>query len=86
MSSDLQTYFLRKNAIPFDQGLPVEGKQRQQLGEAFRRCRRPGISDVNIEKDGRFEHRGAAPGSTHERGQAARKNAEVLAAAARTAG
>lgn len=41
MSSDLQTYFLRKNAILSTKAYQLKVNSAQQLGEASRRCRRP---------------------------------------------
>ena len=73
MSSDLQTYFLRKNAILSTKAYQLKVNSAQQLGEAFQALQTAGISDVNIEK--------TDVSNIEELRQAARKNAEVLAAA-----
>ena len=73
MSSDLQTYFLRKNAILSTKAYQLKVNSAQQLGEAFQALQTAGISDVNIEELRQEVRTNAA--------KAARKNAEVLAAA-----
>ena len=50
MSSDLQTFFLRKNAILSTKIYLLEVNSARQLGEAFQALQTAGISDVNIEK------------------------------------
>ena len=77
MSSDLQTYFLRKNAI-----LSTKAYQlKVNSGEAFQALQTAGISDVNIEKTDVSNIEELRQEVRTNAAKAARKNAEVLAAA-----
>ena len=78
MSSDLQTYFLRKNAILSTKAYQLKVNSAQQLGEAFQTA---GISDVNIEKTDVSNIEELRQEVRTNAAKAARKNAEVLAAA-----
>ena len=50
MSSDLQTYFLRKNAILSTKTYQLKVSSAAQLGQAFEALQAAGIADVNIER------------------------------------
>ena len=81
MSSDLQTYFLRKNAILSTKAYQLKVNSAQQLGEAFQALQTAGISDVNIEKTDVSNIEELRQEVRTNAAKAARKNAEVLAAA-----
>ena len=80
MSSDLQTYFLRKNAILSTKAYQLKVNSAQ-LGEAFQALQTAGISDVNIEKTDVSNIEELRQEVRTNAAKAARKNAEVLAAA-----
>ena len=79
--SDLQTYFLRKNAILSTKAYQLKVNSAQQLGEAFQALQTAGISDVNIEKTDVSNIEELRQEVRTNAAKAARKNAEVLAAA-----
>lgn len=81
MSSDLQSFFLRKDAILTSKSYQLKVNSATQLGKAFQALQAAGISDVRIERTDisnidelRQEVRVKAI-------QAAKRNAEVLAEA-----
>ena len=50
MSSDLQSFFLRKNAILTSKSYQLKVNSATQLGKAFQALQAAGISDVRIER------------------------------------
>ena len=79
MSSDLQTYFLRKNQLKVSSAA--------QLGQAFEALQAAGIADVNIERTDVSNMDELRQQVRADAAKAARKNAEVLAeAVGQTAG
>ncbi|WP_300284877.1 SIMPL domain-containing protein [uncultured Alistipes sp.] len=81
MSSDLQTYFLRKNAILSTKAYQLEVNSAAQLGQAFEALQKAGISDVNIEKTDISNIEELRREIRVKAIQAAQKNAQVLAEA-----
>lgn len=81
MSSDLQTYFLRKNAILSTKAYQLEVHSAAQLGQAFEALQKAGISDVNIEKTDISNIEELRREIRVKAIQAAQKNAQVLAEA-----
>ena len=81
MSSDLQTYFLRKNAILSTKAYQLEVNSAAQLGQAFEALQKAGISDVNIEKTDISNIEELRREIRIKAIQAAQKNAQVLAEA-----
>jgi len=81
MSSDLQTFFLRKNAILSTKVYRLEVSSARQLGEAFEALQGAGISDVNIEKTDVSNLEELRQEVRKKAIQAAQKNAQVLAEA-----
>ena len=87
MSSDLQTYFLRKNAILSTKTYQLKVSSAAQLGQAFEALQAAGIADVNIERTDVSNMDELRQQVRADAAKAARKNAEVLAeAVGQTAG
>ena len=87
MSSDLQTYFLRKNAILSTKTYQLKVSSAAQLGQAFEALQAAGIADVNIERTDVSNMDEQRQQVRADAAKAARKNAEVLAeAVGQTAG
>ena len=82
MSSDLQTYFLRKNAILSTKTYQLKVSSAAQLGQAFEALQAAGIADVNIERTDVSNMDELRQQVRADAAKAARKNAEVLAEAA----
>ena len=68
MSSDLQTYFLRKNAILSTKTYQLKVSSAAQLGQAFEALQAAGIADVNIERTD-VSNMDELPASTRRCGQ-----------------
>lgn len=81
MSSDLQTYFLRKNAILSTKTYQLKVSSAAQLGQAFEALQAAGIADVNIERTDVSNMDELRQQVRADAAKAARKNAEVLAEA-----
>ena len=87
MSSGLQTYFLRKNAILSTKTYQLKVSSAAQLGQAFEALLEAGIADVNIERTDVSNMDELRQQVRADAAKAARKNAEVLAeAVGQTAG
>lgn len=81
MSSDLQTYFLRKNAILSTKSYQLEVNSAAQLGQVFEALQKAGVSDVSVEKTDVSNMDQLRQEVRIKAAKAAQANAQVLAEA-----